>query len=212
MYNILTTCNEGKGILLRYQETGLLDNTARRRLCNIIINNELKDDPAKTIKSARLYQLAFDIPKIFKKESPSVYFIPYTSFSPNEKISAKGKLLDCYRHRRRDFIKSGIVKVKEKCCSTTLPSKHDSPRPSTSVQEALHQLQDRPESDINEKILWLKNCCDSWEMVEKYWTITTKYRLNLLQSKDLTIQQYYDEFKALNQQGGIFLVSILILY
>ncbi|XP_047986882.1 uncharacterized protein LOC125233141 isoform X2 [Leguminivora glycinivorella] len=68
------------------------------------------------------------------------------------------------------------------------------------------QLQDHLESDINEKLLWLKNCCDPWETVEDYWTITAKTRLTRLQSNEYTIQQYFSEFKPLNQPGGIFLL------
>ncbi|KAL4718447.1 hypothetical protein ACJJTC_007159 [Scirpophaga incertulas] len=42
-------------------------------------------------------------------------------------------------------------------------------------------------------------------MVEKYWAITSKSRLRSLQSQNLTIQQYYSDFKTLNQPGGIYL-------
>lgn len=152
--------------------------------------------------------MAYEITEIFKKESSSVYFIPFASFSPQEKISAKGKLLDCYRQRRRDFIKSGVIKRKEKSCSSSHSGSDSlSPRPSTSVQAAVEQLAADDENEIKDKLLWLKNCCTPWETVENNWSITTKARFNLLQS-ELTIQQYYADFKALNQPGGIFLVCI----
>lgn len=61
LYRTLSGCNEGKGILLQYQEKGLLNNSVRRRLCQIIINEELKDDPEKKITSARFYQIAYEI-------------------------------------------------------------------------------------------------------------------------------------------------------
>ncbi|KAL4718748.1 hypothetical protein ACJJTC_001599 [Scirpophaga incertulas] len=197
--------NEGKGLLLRYEASGLLDNASRRRLCSLIINNELKDNPDQKITSSRFYHLSHEITNIFKKERAAVYFIPFTKFSPTQKISAKGKLLDCFRQKRRDFIKTGIIKTKERLSSSVSSNESGSPHPGTSssVQEA-ELLQDNEE--ISEKLLWLKNCCDPWEIVEKYWAITTKSRLRLLQSQNLTIQQYFSDFKALNQPGGIYLL------
>lgn len=210
LYRTLSGCNEGKGILLQYQEKGLLNNSVRRRLCQIIINEELKDDPEKKITSARFYQIAYEICQIFKQESSSVYFIPYASYSPLQKISAKGKLLDQYRQRRRDYIKSGIIKVKEKrCCSSSsnYSNEPNSPRPSTSAQEAVTQLEDCNEGDIEEKILWLENNCNPWQTVELYWQLTTKNRLNLLASNKISIAEYFSKYKALKLSGGIYLVN-----
>ncbi|XP_022832216.1 uncharacterized protein LOC111360505 isoform X1 [Spodoptera litura] len=208
LYGILSSSNEGKGLLLQYQEKGLLNNAARRRLCNLIITHELKNDAEKKIPSSRFYQLAYEISKIFKQESSSVYFIPYASFSPLQKTSAKGKLLDQYRQRRRDFIKSGIIKSFERRCSSSSSNSNEqySPRPSTSAQEAISHLEGSKSVNISEKLLWLQNNCDPWQMVESYWEVTTKERLNDLASKNMTISNYFTKYKAINLSGGIYLL------
>lgn len=127
LYRILRTTNDGKSLLSKYKESGLLNNADRRRLCNVIIG-QLKDDAQKKLTSSRLYELAYDIPKIFNKENSSVYFIPYTTITTKHKISAKGKLLDCYRQRRRQFIKSGVISEYSKRQASTSTSNPGSPR------------------------------------------------------------------------------------
>lgn len=186
-----------------------MNNAARRRLCNLIITHELKNDAEKKITSSRFYQLAYEITKIFKQESSSVYFIPFASFSPLQKTSAKGKLLDQYRQRRRDFIKTGIIKNVERRCSSNSSNSNEqnSPRPSTSAQEAISHLEGSKSDDISEKLLWLQNNCDPWQTVESYWELTTKERLNDLASKNMTISNYFTKYKAVNLSGGIYLVS-----
>lgn len=205
-YKILSSCNEGKGLLLQYQEKGLLDNAARRRLCNLIISNELKNYPEKRITSSRFYQLSYEITKNFKQESSSVYFISFASFSPVQKTSAKGKLLDQYRQRRRDFIKSGVIKNVGRRCSSSSSNEPSSPRPGTSAQEAISNLENSTSSDIAEKLLWLQNNCDPWQTVESYWELTTKERLDDLASNNMSISNFFTKFKPVNLPGGIYLV------
>lgn len=212
LYNILSACNEGKSLLLRFQENGLLNNASRRKLCNIVIDNELKNDPNRKIKSSRLYQLAYDVPRVFKKENSSVYFIPFMSFNPGQKTSAKGKLLDCYRQRRREFIKSGVIAESSKRGpASTSGAGLPCPNFSSSVQDAIDQLNECTE-DVDEKLLWLKNCCDPWVTVELYWEVTAKKRLSDLTSSEITVEDYLREFKPLNQPGGVFLVCKISLF
>ncbi|GBP27360.1 hypothetical protein EVAR_18836_1 [Eumeta japonica] len=47
VYTLLQSSNEGKTLLLQFEQCGLLDNNSRRRLCNLIINEELRNDPDK---------------------------------------------------------------------------------------------------------------------------------------------------------------------
>ncbi|GBP68513.1 hypothetical protein EVAR_55646_1 [Eumeta japonica] len=89
VYTLLQSSNEGKTLLLQFEQCGLLDNNSRQRLCNLIINEELRNDPDKKISSARFYQLAYEITQVFKKEHLSVYFIPYTSLHPKQKQQLK---------------------------------------------------------------------------------------------------------------------------
>ncbi|KAJ8723968.1 hypothetical protein PYW07_007948 [Mythimna separata] len=43
-------------------------------------------------------------------------------------------------------------------------------------------------------------------MVESYWEVTTKERLNDLASKNMTISNYFTKYKAINLSGGIYLL------
>lgn len=92
---MLNTSNEGKSLLASYQKSGLLDSIGRRRLCNLIINNELSADVNARISSFRLQELAYQITLVFKKERTPTYFIPYLSYGQGLKRAAKRKLLDC---------------------------------------------------------------------------------------------------------------------
>lgn len=55
MLDLLKSANEGKALLATYQKKGLLDSLGRKRLCNIIINKELKDDVHCRVPSSRLH-------------------------------------------------------------------------------------------------------------------------------------------------------------
>lgn len=212
--NTLKATNEGKSLLMQYEDVGLLDNSARRRLCNFIISRELQLNPGATITSKTFYQLACDIVKIFKKESVPVYFSPYICISPTHKIAAKGKLLDTFRQRRREYSKSGlIVPRKRKASTSSSCSNPGSPLPSQSsiVEEALKSLPDPSEEAVkalNESFKWLKNSCDPWLTVEFYWEQTRKARLRKFSESAMTIADYFSEFRALGQPDGMHLVCI----
>ena len=195
-------------MLLNYQDSGLLDSTARKSLCNLIISRELQKNPDTKITTSRLFQLAYDITQVFKKESSSVYFTPFVSFSPGQKTAAKGKLLDCYRQRRRWFAKTGLINTRKRSRSSSRSS-----TPSR-IGEAVTQFDDPSEdsAEIEEKLLWLQNSVDPWQTVEAYWTSTAKERFKKLSDEKYTIAQYFNEYKALGQQGGLYLVCSYILF
>jgi len=64
--------------LATYKDTGLLDNTGRRKLCNI--RKELQENPEININSQKLLSLSEEITQIFPKEHISTYFIPYMNY------------------------------------------------------------------------------------------------------------------------------------
>lgn len=82
----MNNSNEGKAILSKYKESGLLDNLGKRKLCNLIVRKELENEPDKTITSQKLLLLSQEIVNIFPKEHISTYYIPYMSY---------GKLFCC---------------------------------------------------------------------------------------------------------------------
>lgn len=215
LHSYLSSINEGKALLMTYEENGLLDNSARRRLCNIIINRELQNNPDAKVTSARFYQLAYDIVKIFKKESAPVYFSPYVSISPAHKIAAKGKLLDTFRQRRREFLKSGLINTRKRKYSTgsSCNSNPPSPYSASRLEEATKTLPDptsEAAEDTDDYLKWLKNSCDPWMTVQVYWEQTRKARFLKYAESDMKIADYFNEFRALGQSGGLHLVCIFI--
>ncbi|KAL4708861.1 hypothetical protein ACJJTC_018307 [Scirpophaga incertulas] len=95
---------EGRALLRVYSESGLLSNTGRRKICNIIIKNLLEEDPDRRIHSSVLLDYAEQIKSIFSKENISTYFVPYINNTKLKiKRCAKGKLYDCLHNRKREY-------------------------------------------------------------------------------------------------------------
>lgn len=204
---MLNSANEGRALLANYLPSGLLDSIGRKRLCNIIINKELKDDVHRRVPSTRLQDLAYQITIIFHKEHSATYFIPYISYGPGLKKAAKGKLLDCLYNKRRDYRKSGLIS------STRHSSKSSLGHASTILlPEALRSLNNKTEHDetiIEDTLNWLRNSTDPWNIVEKNWIISAINRLKKLMSKDgQTISEYMEEFPSLRKPTGYRLVSM----
>lgn len=182
-----------------------MDSVGRRRLCNLIINKELRDDVNKRVPSSRLHELAYQITSVFSKEHTSVYFIPYLSYGPGLKRAAKGKLLDCLNNRRRDYRKSGIINVTRRISTSSGPS---------SLADASSGLQRfatniNPLIDVEENLKWLRNSSDPWKLVEENWNITVHVRLNKLASKGQSIVDYMTEYPALKKPTGYLLVRMV---
>ncbi|KAF5274922.1 hypothetical protein FQR65_LT16833 [Abscondita terminalis] len=155
LLRFLNKTNEGKHLLTAYQSTGLLDNTARRRLCSLIINNELSNDVHVRVTSTRLHHLAHEITTIFKKEHAATYFIPYISYGPGLKRAAKGKLLDCLNNKRREYRKFGIINSSRRSSTSSTGS-------ATTVtllpQGLVKYIEgEQPNLSVEENLQWLRN-------------------------------------------------------
>uniref|UniRef100_A0A2S2NSH2 Uncharacterized protein n=1 Tax=Schizaphis graminum TaxID=13262 RepID=A0A2S2NSH2_SCHGA len=182
--NYLNNSIEGKGILFKYRESGVLDNLGRRKLCNLIVRKELENEPDKIVTSQKLLLLSQEITSIFPKEHISTYFIPYMSYV---KKATKGKLLDCFNNRRREFKKAGVITHHSRGTTTIEPNFLN-----------LNTLVNSDIENVEEPIKWLNNSSDPWDIVEKYWDFTKSYRLrNVLNSVIQTVSQYMNEFPAL---------------
>lgn len=104
----------------------MLDNAGRRKL----VRRELQEVQDKIINSQLLLSLSREITQIFPKEHISTYFIPYINYGkfilhfnkylvrtinnflnlgPTIKKAAKGKLLDYFNNRKREYKKAGII-------------------------------------------------------------------------------------------------------
>lgn len=183
-----------------------MDSIGRRRLCNLIINKELRDDVNKRVPSSRLHELAYQITLVFSQERTAVYFIPYLSYGPGLKRAAKGKLLDCLNNRRKDYRKSGIINSSRR--SSTSSSGLSSP---TEVSSGLNRFATiNPQENVEENLKWLRNSSDPWKRVEENWDKTVHIRLNKIASKDgQSIEQYMTEYPALKKPTGYLLVSMV---
>lgn len=65
--------------------------------------------------------------------------------------------------------------------------------------------------NVDDQIEWLNNSSDPWNLVEKYWSITTNKRLkNILNSNskdDIILSDYMKTFPALKKPAGYNLVN-----
>lgn len=163
-----------------------MDSSGRRRLCNIIINNELKDSVQNRVSTSRLHDLAYQITIIFPKEHIATYFTPYISYGPGLKRAAKGKLLDCLYNRRRDYRRSGLIEAYRHSTSSS-SSTCSSP---INFPESLRSLnvEEQNSTIIDDNLNWLRNSSDPWDLVEKDWTVTASTRLKKLMSKKMDSQ------------------------
>lgn len=64
--------------------------------------------------------------------------------------------------------------------------------------------------DVEESMTWLHNSCDPWDMVERYWSLTSLKRLEKIlstNSHENTVSKYMNDFPALKKPSGYRLVS-----
>lgn len=203
VYEILLKSHEGKAIL-KTHSNGLLDGTARKIICQILVNYELKDNPYNRVSASRLEHLATSVTKVFKKELTSTYYRPYQNLGQNTKRAAQGKLYDCLNNLRRKYRKLGVIEGKTRS-SINIPSSKDSLLSATEIPDG------GSEEANNEAINWLKNSVDPWYMVENYWSRTNKYRLQKLKTDiDYMVHHYFDDFPALKRPTGYLLVSCFL--
>lgn len=69
-----------QALLTLNENTVLLNNGGRRKICNLIVRGELKRNPEKPISNEQLLNFAQEITTIFTKEHISSYFISYISY------------------------------------------------------------------------------------------------------------------------------------
>ncbi|KAF0747614.1 SAM domain-containing protein [Aphis craccivora] len=189
LLNYLKKNTEGKALLSIYTKLGLLDNSGRGKLCQLIVRKELQDDPDKSIKTERLLALSQEIVEVFPKEHISTYFIPYVNYGALMKKAAKGKLLDCFNNRRREYKKTGII-------VTTRRSPTEGPLSSYQTT--------KDNENVDDELEWLNNSSDPWSLVEKYWAITRDKRLKSILGSNVKeeLSDYMKKFPALKKPSG----------
>ncbi|KAL5237018.1 hypothetical protein ACI65C_004428 [Semiaphis heraclei] len=194
LLDFLKSTTEGRSILSAYKD--LLDNAGRRKLCNLIVRRELQDNPETRVTTQRLLFLAQEITEVFTKEHISTYFIPYINYGPYLKKAAKGKLLDCFNNRKREYKKAGLI--------VTTP-RQKSHIKSKSVLLLSSNRSNIDDESVEESMTWLHNSCDPWDIVERYWCVTASKRLEKIldtNSKEISVSNYMNDFPALKKPSG----------
>lgn len=126
----------------------------------------------------------------------SAWYTPYVKVpGRNQKIAAKGRLIDKRNNLIKRFKKCGYyADYPDDLESSNSQKSHDK----------IHLSE-----DTEGKLNWLKTCLEPWNTVAKYWNDTHKYRLqNLCESNSPLLHEYYDEFSVLKQPLGYTLVSL----
>lgn len=80
LQDFLQSTVEGRFLLVQFKDSGILDNSGRKKLCNLIVRRELNNNPDQIISSQRLLSISEEIALTFPKEQISTYFIPYMSY------------------------------------------------------------------------------------------------------------------------------------
>ncbi|KAG5868776.1 hypothetical protein JTB14_024594 [Gonioctena quinquepunctata] len=204
LLRLLKETNDGKALLAEQETRGCLSLKGRSTLCKLIIRRELQGNPTKIISGERLLAISFEIKEVFKRAHASTYYIPYQSHGVGLKSSAKGKLINCLDNLRREYRKSGLITTSSRY-STPSPSGTQSPVPVclSSIRQLQERLEGLPNEEVVEQVLWLQNSSDPWQMVEVYWSLTTKARL---QSQETTITEYFNKFPCLYKPSGYLLL------
>lgn len=145
---------------------------------------------------------------------------------PFLKKAAKGKLLDCFNNRKREYKKAGLIvgtqrqkpRIESKSKLLLSPSHFNISKFvfciilyvwCINIYIILFKFI-LDNDDVEESMTWLHNSCDPWDMVERYWSITSLKRLEKIlntNSQEISVSKYMNDFPALKQPTGYRLVS-----
>ncbi|XP_061726541.1 uncharacterized protein LOC133532067 [Cydia pomonella] len=196
LLDILNKSAKGRSLLNLHKEEGMLSSNSRRKLCNIIVEDLLSEDPDVRVTHETLLSIAHEIKNIFPKENISTYFVPYVNnYKIKVKTCAKGKLYDCLHNRKREY-REAVKKNNTLKAEQVIDGKQN-----------LQNQNDKEDDAVKQHIIWLQNSIEPWRMVEEKWRETASYRLKCLNTSDKTIVQYMTEFPALKNPSGYTLLT-----
>ncbi|XP_072158204.1 uncharacterized protein [Bemisia tabaci] len=107
----LKMCDHGKFILRAYELKHFLSKHQALQLCDIILQHEFQDYPNTRLLSTQLHSLAKSINELFPQEVVESYYSSSSSIAGSRK--AKGRLLDKYERRLRNFREVGLIKPRD---------------------------------------------------------------------------------------------------
>ncbi|XP_071574677.1 uncharacterized protein [Temnothorax nylanderi] len=165
LYSLLMSKVSGRTIISSY-EAGGLNESSRRKLAALVIEDELGGDIHMKIKTQRFLALRDEIVSIFPEESKEVYYVPYEKINGVNYL-ARGKLLDKYYNLVKTLKRSGVNRGS--CSSENNPANEQD------VSEITTEI-------ISKSLRWLAVCVEPWQMVEHHWALTSKHRMKELQA------------------------------
>ncbi|KAL6419307.1 hypothetical protein ACFW04_013946 [Cataglyphis niger] len=127
------------------------------KILKIIVSNELSPNISNIIRSERASFLSDHVVQLFPTEDKSVWYIK----NKKGELQGRGKILKKYYFTRRKLIKAGLLNVKAADFAHIQTDKND----------------DDNVMNYEEYMLWLKNNCRPWQIVNEYWSLTSKKRL-----------------------------------
>ncbi|KAF9419669.1 hypothetical protein HW555_003947 [Spodoptera exigua] len=137
-----STSSDGRAILAEGKRAeGLLKESDRKRLSQIIILHLLEKNPPRAISTCEFQNLAAQIQELFKQESSVVYYSPYEPATGNKghKKSTSGKLYESYISRRRKLRSRGELPGTSRSSSTSRSTCTDTTETLLHDFEILHQ-------------------------------------------------------------------------
>ncbi|XP_077270239.1 uncharacterized protein LOC143901682 isoform X2 [Temnothorax americanus] len=106
LYSLLMSKVSGRTIISSYVAGGL-NESSRRKLAALVIEDELGGDIHMKIKTQRFLALREEIVSIFPEESKEVYYVPYEKVNGVNYL-AREKLLDKYYNLIKTLKRSGV--------------------------------------------------------------------------------------------------------
>ncbi|XP_071576013.1 uncharacterized protein [Temnothorax nylanderi] len=137
------------------------------------------------------------IVKIFPSEAEGTYFIQgkrKIDTLDKKSIAAKSKLMSCWRNR-----KYALSKLKDKF----IEEHDDVDNPDDLLDNDVNK------EDIEKALNWLKVNQASWEIVLEKWSLTSKYRLQILmKSSDKILSNIFKDWPLLKHPYGYKLIKL----
>ncbi|CAL1685105.1 unnamed protein product [Lasius platythorax] len=193
--NILKLTAQGRAILKSYERHKILNRKCRSNIVDLILS-EILNKIHGSLKNEDFDSLSKEIEELFPTETSSTCYVPPIAkkYSRNNKsITSRGKLVDKYRNKIRDYRKLTGCNLTE-CSSTSTSTPYNS------------ELED--DSTIRESVLWLQNNLSPWQLVESHWKSTLAYRRNEIQSsQNKSIAEIFSQWPVLKHPTAYTLID-----
>lgn len=182
-----------------------LDNeNARNLLASIICKDILKENKNIPVTRCVYHKWSQEIKTLFPHERATTYYIPPCVTAQGHVHQARGKLVSQLLNIRRKYQKQGVLEVKEKkvqISDQALVNTLQSPRPLPLSVDIL-----RGTSNVEEDITWLKSSSEPWNIVQAKWNGTLKKRAKDLRQAEYSVEEYINNYPALQKPQGYKLV------